>query len=128
MPLIHITHRTSDPSWVGFTGWGKAFQLHPDHLRHGVQFSKVSSGLQSAIAGQGLVLCGLVEAFEALSAGRLVAPFGPSMNCPTEGLYRLLWVRDRQMTALQRDFHDWLLLVAAQFSEGMTAFLESDPV
>ena len=123
IPLIHITDRTGDPSWVGFDGWGKAFGFDRETLGHGVHFSKVSSGLQSAISGQGLVLCGLVEAYNAIRSGRLVTPFGPGMRCRTEGLYRLLWVRDRPMGGLQADFREWLLERAAAFRHERDAFL-----
>ena len=121
--LIHITNRTSDPSWVGFEGWGNAFGFETEHLHQGVEFSKVSSGLQSAIAGQGLVLCGLVEAFGAIRSGQLVIPFGPSMQCKTEYKYRLLWVRDRPLSDLQVDFKEWLLDKSAVFNSEMKTLL-----
>ncbi len=123
IPLIHITNRTSDPSWVGFEGWGSAFGFDCAHLRRGVEFSKVSSGLQSAIAGQGLVLCGLVEAFNAVRAGQLVLPFGPNLRCETEYLYRLLWVRQQPMTDLQEDFKEWLLGKVTAFKAEMAEVL-----
>lgn len=123
VPLIHMTNRTSDPSWVGFDGWGRAFGFDPKFLSHGVHFSKVSSGLQSAIAGQGLVLCGLVEAFNAIRSGLLCTPFGPNMRCKTDGLYRLLWVRDRPMGSLQLDFREWILTKAAAFRSDTADFL-----
>ncbi|WP_170609065.1 LysR substrate-binding domain-containing protein [Ruegeria arenilitoris] len=115
IPLIHVEGRTRDPSWVGFDGWGTTFGFVEQHLGHGVHFSKVSSGLQAAIGGQGLVLCGLVEAFNSIRSGLLVAPFGPNMNCKTDGLYRLLWVRHRPMGKIQLDFRDWLLEKATDF-------------
>jgi LysR family transcriptional regulator, glycine cleavage system transcriptional activator len=115
IPLIHVAGRTADPSWVGFDGWGRTFGFDEQHLGHGMHFSKVSSGLQAAIGGQGLVLCGLVEAFNAIRSGRLVAPFGPNMNCRTDGLYRLLWVRHRPMGEIQLDFRQWLLEKATAF-------------
>lgn len=128
VPLIHLDHRTSDPSWVGFDGWGEAFGFDRTYLDRGVHFSKVSSGLQSAIAGQGLVLCGLVEAFNAIRAGLLVAPFGPEMRCTTEGLYRLVWAPDRPMGRLQLDFRDWLLDKAAAFRRDTEAFLRDGTI
>jgi LysR family transcriptional regulator, glycine cleavage system transcriptional activator len=122
-PLIHIGNRTSDPSWVGFDGWGRAFGFDSEHLDHGVHFTKVSSGLQSAIAGQGLVLCGLIEAFNSIRSGLLVAPFGPKMICKTDGLYRLLWASEQPMGSLQLDFKEWLLAKAATFRRDTETFL-----
>ncbi|WP_263389973.1 LysR substrate-binding domain-containing protein [Ruegeria marisflavi] len=123
IPLIHVTDRTKDPSWVGFDGWGQAFGFDEEHLGQGVHFSKVSSGLQAAIAGQGLVLCGLVEAFNSIRSGLLVAPFGPKMSCKTDGMYRLLWVRDHPMGKIQRDFREWLLEKAAVLKNESESFL-----
>lgn len=125
IPLIHIPKRTGDLSWVDFEGWGQAFGFDSTHMGHGVQFSKVSSGIQSAITGQGLVLCGLVEAFSAVRSGQLVAPFGLSMHCETEFKYRLLWVRDRKMTPIQMDFKKWLLEKTAQFKLEMEARIQN---
>lgn len=125
IPLIHVAGRTRDPSWVGFDGWGRTFGFDELHLSHGVHFSKVSSGLQAAIGGQGLVLCGLVEAFNSIRSGLLVAPFGPNMNCKTDGLYRLLWARHRPMREIQLDFRDWLLEKAADFNRESENFRNS---
>ncbi len=115
VPLIHIMNRTSDPGWVGFEGWGRAFGFDPSHLGHGVRYSSISSGLQSAISGQGLVLCGLTEAYNAIKAGRLVMPFGPSLRYRTHYEYRLVWVRGKELTSLQEDFMDWVLDMAREF-------------
>lgn len=115
VPLIHILNRTSDPGWVGFEGWGHAFGFDPSHLGHGVRYSSISSGLQSAISGQGLVLCGLTEAYNAIKAGGLVLPFGPSLRCRTHYKYRLVWVRGKKMTRLQDDFMCWVLDKATLF-------------
>ena len=82
-----------------------------------MRYSKISSGLQSAIQGQGLVICGLTEAYNAIVAGKLVMPFGPSMRLSTHFQYRLLWVKQRKMTALQEDFRNWVLQTASDFVE-----------
>jgi LysR family glycine cleavage system transcriptional activator len=115
VPLIHLQDRTSDPGWVGFEGWGQAFGFDRSHLSHGVQYSEISSGLQSAISGQGLVLCGLTEAYNSIRAGLLVVPFGPSLQYRTHYEYRLVWVRGKMMTQLQDDFISWILEKAVGF-------------
>ena len=109
MPIIHVLNRTSDPGWVGFDGWGAAFGFDDAHLTHGIRYSKVSSGLQAAVSGQGLVLWCLAEAFRAIEANRLVMPFGGCLTCPTQYAYRLVWVRDAVLSDLQKDFAEWLL-------------------
>ncbi|NKB50958.1 MAG: LysR family transcriptional regulator [Rhizobiaceae bacterium] len=123
IPLIHMMNRTSDPSWVGFEGWGQAFKIDPDGLNQGVKYSKISSGLQSAILGQGLVICGLTEAHNAVKAGSLVFPFGPSLRLQTHYQYRLIWVQRRKMTSLQDDFRNWILQTSKDFVEELSDLL-----
>lgn len=123
IPIVHVLNRTSDPGWAGYEAWGKAFGFDPDHLNHGVRYSRVGSGLQSAIAGQGLVLCGLVEAYNAISSGRLILPFGPSLRCRTGFVYRLLWVRGKPMSPLQDLFRDWILEKSAAYDRAASRLL-----
>ncbi|MEP0944305.1 MAG: LysR substrate-binding domain-containing protein [Rhizobiaceae bacterium] len=123
VPLIHLMNRTSDPGWVGFESWGNAFGFDPNGLDHGVRYSKISSGLQSAMLGQGLVICGFTEAFNAIRAGNLVLPFGPSLRLQTNYKYRLMWVKGRKMTVLQDDFRDWVLQTASEFMEESSKLL-----
>lgn len=125
IPLIHVTNRTRDPGWVGFEGWGKAFGFAGSHLNHGVRFSKTGSGLQAAAAGQGLALCGLVEAFNALKAGTLILPFGPSLKCRTRYAYRLLWVRSRPVSDLRESFVEWMTGKSDEFMQELDDLLAS---
>ncbi|MGI9368048.1 MAG: LysR substrate-binding domain-containing protein [Ruegeria sp.] len=108
VPLIHVTQRTKDPSWVGFEAWGKTFGFDEAHLSHGIRFARTGSGLQAAAAGQGLALCGVVEAFDALKTGRLVLPFGPSRRSQTRYAYRLIWTSSRIESQLQAKFVAWI--------------------
>jgi LysR family glycine cleavage system transcriptional activator len=117
IPLIHLLNRTSDPGWVGFEGWANAFGLDADGVKQGVRYSKISSGLQSAILGQGLVICGFTEAYNAIKAGSLIIPFGPSMRLQTHYQYRLIWVKNRKMSFLQEDFRNWIVQIAKDFVE-----------
>ena len=128
VPLIHMMNRTSDPSWVGFEGWGSAFGFLPEGLDLGVRYSKISSGLQSAIRGQGLVICGLTEAYNSIQSGNLVMPFGPSLRLPTHYQYRLIWVSRRRMSPLQADFKDWILQRASIFVEESSRLLSENEV
>ncbi|MBF9057955.1 LysR family transcriptional regulator [Rhodobacterales bacterium HKCCSP123] len=127
IPLIHVDNRTSDPGWVGFDGWGAAFGFEQESLRQGVRYSSFSSGLKSAIDGQGLVLSGLVEAYNAIRAGLLVMPFDPAMRCRTHFSYRLIWVANKPQTKLQTDFVDWLLEMADLYRHGVRDLLQAEP-
>lgn len=109
VPLIHVLNRTGDPGWIGFDAWGRTFGVDPTSLSQGIRFSKAGSGLQSAIAGEGLVMAGLVEAFHALADGRLTMPFGASRRYETEYKYRLLKHRDAARAGPRRAFEAWLV-------------------
>lgn len=111
---IHVLNRTSDPDWVGFDSWGRSFGMEPASLSHDIRFSKAGSGLQSAIAGEGLVMAGLVEAFHALADGRHTMPFGASRRHETEYNYRLLKHRDVAISVTRRAFDAWLVERAQQ--------------
>jgi len=128
VPLIHITHRTKDPGWVGFERWGEAFGFDRAHLGHGVWISKTGSGLQAAIAGQGLVLCGIVEAFSALRAGALVLPFGPSVGFQTRYAYRLVRVSSHSEFDHQKRFSEWVSKKSAAFESELTRYLSHDQI
>lgn len=108
VPLIHVLNRTGDPGWVGFADWGRTFGVDPSSLDHGIRFSKAGSGLQSAIAGEGLVMAGLVEAFHAIADGRLTLPFGASRRQETTYKYRLLRHSGEGVTSTRRAFAAWL--------------------
>ena len=123
IPLIHVIHRTKDPGWVGFDKWGREFGFDAGHLGHGIRFSRSGSGLQAAAAGQGLVLCGIVEAFNLLRSGALVLPFGPAVGFRTSYAYRLVRVKGRAKSPAQRKFSGWLLSKAEEFKAELEALL-----
>jgi LysR family glycine cleavage system transcriptional activator len=124
VPLIHVLNRTGDPGWIGFEGWCRAFHLDPSSLAHGVRFSKAGSGLQSAIAGEGLVMAGLVEGFHALADGRLVMPFGASRRYETSYKYRLLRRRDVPKTPIRNAFAAWLTDRARRHTQNVARLLD----
>lgn len=115
VPIVQLEHRTPDPEWPNWEMWGERFGFDPDGLDAGVRISQVSSGLQMAATGQGLVLSGITEAFHALKEGIVVAPFGTSMSYPTSYLYRLVSVHGRGLSTLQRRFREWVIQTGSQF-------------
>lgn len=120
VPLVHITNRTKDPGWVGFEEWGETFNFDEAHLSHGVRFSKTGSGLQAAIASQGLVLCGVVEAFNALRSGSLILPFGTRLKSETRYQYRLVWLQSRAKSAALSKFVSWMEELATEFRDELS--------
>ena len=125
LPLIHLHGRTPDPQWADWEMWIERFGFECDQPMTGVHFSQFSSGLQAALAGQGLVLCGVTEAFNALTEGQLIIPFGPELNCPTGYQYRLVSLRGRSLTKLQRGFKSWVIETAEEFRHSIDRLLNS---
>ena len=123
IPLVHLENRTPDPTWANWPDWCAAFGIDGGSAS-GVRFSEISSGLQAALAGHGLVLCGVTEAYDAMTGGLLVAPFGPSRHVPTGYSYRLLSVSGRSLSPLQRRFRDWVVDLAADFEQSAARLLE----
>lgn len=121
VPLVHLGKRTPDPDWPDWPDWCAAHAVEP--AEGGVHYQRFSSGLQAALSGQGLVLCGVTEAFAALDEGRLVMPFGPGMASRTGYAYRLLSLPGAGMTPLQRRFRRWVGETAAAFRDEVEALL-----
>lgn len=117
VPLIHLGDRTPDPDWADWKQWGEAFGIRQDTLQEGIHLTEFNSGVQPAIRGQGLVLCGITEAYSSIKAGDLVAPFGMKRNCPAGYQYWLVSVHDRKLSALQRQFQQWVIEIAGQFRQ-----------
>ncbi|MBW8640663.1 LysR family transcriptional regulator [Hoeflea sp. WL0058] len=123
VPLVHLDNRTPDPQWPDWQSWRLAFGVDPGDISSGVRYSRISSGLQAAVSGQGLVLCGITEAYDSVVSGQLIMPFGPDKRMTTEYRYRLLWLKDRNLGALQRSFRDWITGLAHSFNDCVTELL-----
>ena len=125
VPLIHLGERTPDPQWADWMAWGEAFGFHPDTLQSGMLLTEFNSGIQTAIRGQGLVLCGITEAYNAIKEGTLVIPFGAQRSLPTSYKYRLVSVRARKLSSLQNQFKDWVIRIAEEFRQEVNGFLST---
>jgi len=87
--------------------------------------TEFNSGIQTAIRGQGLVLCGITEAYNSIKEGILVAPFGPKLNCPTSYQYRLVSVHGRELSKLQSQFQSWVIKIASEFRSEVNEFVST---
>ena len=123
IPLVHLGNRTTDPQWADWAQWGETFGVAGEELQDGIRLTEFNSGLQTAISGQGLVLCGIVEAFDALGDGSLVAPFGMERGCAGGFSYRLVTVHGRNLSPLQVQFRDWIVDTAANFRAQLARFV-----
>jgi hypothetical protein len=84
--------------------------------------------MQTAIRGQGLVLCGITEAYihNSIKEGILVAPFGPKLNCPTSYQYHLVSVHGRELSKLQDQFQSWVIKIANEFRTEVNEFISNN--
>ena len=121
--LIHLGQRTPDPEWADWAMWCDAFGFSMESREKGPELTRVSSGLQAAVAGHGLVLSGITEAYYALSTGLLVTPFGPKLNCPSGYKYRLVSIRGKSLSKLQEQFRDWVVDISEDFGKTITTLL-----
>ena len=103
--------------------WGEAFGFDLDSLRDGIHLTEFNSGIQTAIKGQGLVMCGLVEAYNSIKQGYLVNPFGSELCYKTSHQYRLVSVHARTFSSLQIQFQEWVVDTAKKFQAEMTDFV-----
>ena len=123
VPLIHLVDRTPDPDWVDWPRWADTFGVDLGDLTRGPTFSHFNSGLRAAVAGQGLVLCGIVEAFHAIEDGQLVVPFGLERRCQTSYRYWLVHVEGRRLSKAQRNFVAWIKEVAQAFRHDLNTWI-----
>jgi LysR family glycine cleavage system transcriptional activator len=124
IPRVHLDNRTPDPKWAGWRDWCRAFDIADGDDGGGVRYSKISSGLQAAIAGHGLVLCGITEAHDAIESGLLVTPFGVANHMETGYRYRLLSVSGRRLSPLQSRFRDWVIEQSRSFEQTVARMLQ----
>jgi len=126
IPLVHLISRTPDPQWPDWDMWANAKGVDGETERSGVRVRQMSSGLQPAISGQGLVLCGIVECFHAIQSGLLVAPFGFKSTYATSYRYRLIQLRTRNFSPIQRSFKAWITECAEAFNNEVTNLLNQE--
>jgi len=123
VPLIHLGNRTPDPHWADWKQWSTTFGFRQDTLQDGIRLTDFNSGIQPAVLGQGLVLCGITEAYSSIQTGHLIAPFGVKLNCPAGDKYWLVSVRGRKLSPLQKQFQHWVIEIASQFRNEITVFM-----
>ena len=121
VPLIHLVDRTPDQQWADWATWGESYGFKQDSLKAGIRLTEFNSGIQTAIRGQGLVLCGITEAYHSLHQGDLVAPFGAERNCPAGYQYHL--VCGRELSGLQLAFKHWMTALATEFKRELNDYI-----
>lgn len=123
IPLVHLDDRTPDPEWADWRKWANHFGYEDHALLKGIRLTEFHSGVQVAIKGQGLVLCGIVEVYQSLKDGELVAPFGLDRVYPTKYKYRLVEVGKQIHSELHEQFRSWISNQAREFRAELNDFL-----
>lgn len=123
VPVVDLSLPTSDPEWADWTQWSCAtgIALGADETP---RYTLSGSGVRLARAGFGLVLAGLSEVLHALAEGELIMPFGKETVVKASYWHRLVWRRDRRLSAVQRDFRDWISERAAMDRETMARLFD----
>jgi len=105
-PLIHFQWRrkqSANPNWQKwFAKAGLPGPSDPGQL----QYSDEGHAIQATIAGQGVALLSLALAADELSAGRLVQPFGPTLEGYT---YHLVMSEAREPRNSVSSVADWIM-------------------
>ncbi len=110
VPLIHFEWRSADPDHPTWPIWFERADMRLD-ARPALRFTDESQAIQAAVAGQGAALLSLTLVREELDAGRLIQPFGPTL----QGLvYSVVTLPSRAEEALAHAVRDWLIAEAAR--------------
>lgn len=107
VPLIHFECRRSDPDDPTWAAWFRAAALPEIEPVSVLRFSDESHAIQAAVAGQGAALLSLTLVRDDLNSGRLVQPFGPSLDGLTYHLVEALGrTREKRVEAVK----SWLMV------------------
>ena len=105
-PLIHddsVAFLSPRPDWAA---WFRTAGLEPP-ADHGPRFSQADHAVDLALEGGGVVLGRGSVTDRALTDGRLVAPFGPTLK--TGGTYRLVHPPGHAARPAIARFRDWVM-------------------
>lgn len=88
-------------NWLGSTG-------QPESSQHrGMQINGSASSIQAAIAGAGVAIGRSVLVYDDLASGRLVRPFGISVE--SIPAYYLVWRTGTNLSTAAQAFREWLV-------------------
>ncbi len=125
VPLAHNSIETSDPDWANWPEWCARFDVDLPKNVGKQSVSGGAGGLTLVSTGVAMGLSALIDSFAALQKGDLVAPFGKQKIVRTAYSYKLLWMRGRRLTPIQKQFRDWIADRAAQQRAELAAWLDA---
>ena len=114
LPLL-LHSRRAWRSWLVRAGF------HSEPVLRGVEVHDAALGIQAALAGQGLFLACTVVTWQAIGAGRLVAPIDVSL--PTGRRIWVVWKRSPKPSDELWRFIDWIQAELPQDNTGHTELL-----
>ena len=106
VPLLHSLARPDDwMYWLEFAGLNKV------DAHKGMKYESSALSYQAAIDGQGVAIAQRVLVAEELQSGRLVQPFGPSLDRGSYTYYLIYPEKSLRKSAFRR-FQNWILTKA----------------
>lgn len=105
-----LIHDMSTPGNESFPCWGNWLGRtgQPEDFRHrGMQINGAASAIQAAIAGAGVAIGRSVLVYDELACGRLVRPFGRSVE--SIPAYYLVWRTGANLSTPAQAFREWLV-------------------
>jgi LysR family glycine cleavage system transcriptional activator len=123
VPVILVKKETNDPGWLDWESWSKECGIEYQERTTIPEFPRLSSGLRAAKEGLGVVLCGMVESFSALSDGSMIMPFGGSSATQSKFSYRLVSLCGRARSKTQNDFRNWMSTEAETYRHDVERLL-----
>lgn len=105
--LIHDVSMPANPSFPSWPGWLSGTGQSEPQQQRGLQINGSASAIQAAIAGAGVAIGRTVLVRDDLASGRLVRPFGSSID--SGPAYHLVWKAGALLSAPALAFREWLV-------------------
>jgi len=108
-PLLHVGCYAEDAEALTWPAWVGRFGFRKGDASRGVQYRRLSHGLDAVRSDAGLLICGLALVMDAIGSGTLSVPFGFERGAWTGYGYRLAASAKALQRPPCRKFHAWLL-------------------
>lgn len=119
-PLLHLDYYREDPAAPGWAEWIAANGTRQTAPNRGIRFQRIAAVVDALLADAGVAICGLALLEDALTKGRLVAPFPASTGAWTSHAFQARFRADALQRVQVRRFRAWLV----EQAQGTARWLE----
>ena len=119
-PLIQHDYYTADPHVDGWRRLSGELGLGPENANSGVRFSRLAGAIDAALAGAGVMRCGIAFIQTELDNGRLVRLFNGRISKHTTLAFQARFARQALSRPQVRNFRDWLQSQAVMTQNWLT--------